>query len=235
MTGHADLMPTTLDTGTDLGHFGAIDVSLQAGTTLRSRAETCPKTSAILARIRSRTGSFAGTFDFKPGPGMPTDVAVPSFAGTIEKITETDNTCSQGATSRCPVGSDVAAFRADKQVGTLYADDTPRGSSESFDAGHMFARGSRDDSIVANVPRGAVVVSGDIAVVHSKPLGSWADGTIRLTLGAAHVHHISATCTRTSYTVAAQSGGITVHFATGDMSYDTPFALGIGVTVVTRI
>jgi hypothetical protein len=88
--------------------------------------------------------------------------------------------------------------------------------------------------MLANVPPGAVVVASDLAVVHSKPFASWADGTIRLTLGAAHVHHLSPTCTRTSYNVASQSGGITVHFATGDVSYHTPFKLGVAVTVVTH-
>jgi hypothetical protein len=235
---HADLMPARLDTGTDLGRFGAIDVSLQDGTTLESKSDTCAATGDVLDRIHWRTGTFSGSFDLKPGKGLPTDVAATSFEATISKIYDTANACPVGGGGGCPVGSSIAAFQAgDDRMGTLFAADEPTNASIGFDDVSYTADRSilKTHSMIAVVPPGAVVVRGDSAVVHSKPFGVWASGSVRLTLGQAHVVKVSPTCTRTHYDITAQTGGITVHFATGDYGLSTPFPHGISVTVVSRI
>lgn len=234
-TDHADLAPTRLDTGTDLGSYGAIDVSLQKDTKLVSRSVTCPATGAALARVRSRTGTFSGLFDFKPGAGFPTDVAPISFRGTISKTTQTYKTCrSGGGGGGCPVGKTFLAFT---RRGEIYADKTPERSTISFYAGESDGTTHLTTSheMIATVPITALAISPEAAVVHSKPFGAWASGSLTITLAVKHVANLSKTCIRMRYEATSQTGAITVHFATGDVDYATPFKRGVTVTITKRI
>jgi hypothetical protein len=237
-TDHRDLIPTRLDTGTDLGSYGAIDVSLDKGTKLASRSVTCPETGAVLARVHSRTGTFSGSFDFKPGAGLPTHVAPTSFSGTISKTYQTDRTCTRGGGGGgCPVGKSLLAFSSGGGRGYLDAGKTLEHAFVSFSSGdYDMATGVTTlHAMLAVVPATAVAISPNTAVVHSKPFGPWASGTVSFTLKEAHVAKLSKTCTRTRYDATSENGTIVAHFATGDFDYTTPFQSGVSVTITKRI
>ena len=234
VTDHADLMPTRLDTGTDLGSYGAIDVTLGKGTTLVSRVRTCAATGAVIDRIHSRTGTFSGSFDFKPGTGLPADVAPVSIKGTISKEYATGRTCPVGdGAPACPSKS-IDGYSAAGQE-NVYATKTPAGTTLSFGwvsqtsaAGFQVRRW-----LLGEVPSTAVAITSKAAVIHSRPFGDWASGRLSFSLKERRQVKISDTCIRTAYDATSETGTITAHLASGDIAF-APHLRHTGVMIWSK-
>src|SRR5205814_3111601 len=62
----SDLLPTKVNTGTDLDKFGTINMTLRNPGSLAKRTFRCPKphSDIVVGRSATRTGTLKGTFNF---------------------------------------------------------------------------------------------------------------------------------------------------------------------------
>ena len=123
------LLTFAIHTGTDLGSFGAIDMTFvpEHGGTHRYR---CPKTGKVQALDHRVQGFLSGTMSFFPGTtGLPTSIHATHPHGMLERTIETGVRCPRPFYG-CLTGAEFVLsggdgiLRADPEYGFIEAETT---------------------------------------------------------------------------------------------------------------
>jgi hypothetical protein len=217
-----DLSTASIQTGTDMGTYGAIDLALDTPSSATTETLTCRTNGKIWGKLTQRIGTLTGSFDFTPGaPGLPATISLTSVPVEVDKVLANGYACPPPRAPRCRVGT---YFDATRQYSgdalSIHAARSGTTASLYLDrGGYDVANQVGLDALVeGKVPPSTVVVKKRGVTIDASGLGAFADGVLRLTTkrsytgSAGHCRYLTVEQRRTS-------GTITVHFATGDTPY----------------
>lgn len=230
-----DLLPTTVNTGTDMSIYGKIAGKLANASALSKSTYKCKKTGDLLSTTWRRSGTFTGSFVFKPQlSGLPAKVTASSIAMSISKTTSTGKGCPGGggcfpgrslSGSLIDPGGNYAFFNANATSTNAYLSLY----FQEYDATNGV---TKFHTIWGVVPTAAVSISPTSATLNGNALAPFASGKLHLLLSNPVSN--GTTCINTGYTVAWDSGTITGMFVNGDELYTDPFT-GLSGHIIKKV
>jgi hypothetical protein len=222
-----DLLSFAIDTGADLGSYGAIDMAFSPTHSARHRF-VCQKTGKLLGTVRRAQGNLSGTLSFTPGSiGLTSSVRVTHPHVRIDRIAVTGERCpGQEEVPHehyCPTGasfevrdSDGASLYVEPRFGFIEASTatvvdgwTLYRSMASFP--NFDPWGSSGDNPVT-ITGTTLRIDGDVA-------GDLLGGTVVFARSGPSVTRSGARCQRTTAPFVWREGTLEVRFDSGSYGF----------------
>jgi hypothetical protein len=209
-----DLVPTKIDTGTDLGKFGNITMTLRNASPLSTKKFRCPN-GTLTDTISKRTGKLKGTFHFVANDNYFKTINKSALPATVTKDVNTGKSCGGGG-GGCSTGYGFSAFDSNPGGLSLFA-------SKPLKDGHanIFMSRSVQDapasighSIFGTVPASSFAISSTSAVaIKGGALAPMAKNTIHFSKKSSSTTgtHCKTTTTQEKFA----SGNILAKFDSG--------------------
>jgi len=208
----SDLMPTSINTGTQMGAFGKVDMDLKNPGSLSSRKNKCPN-GTVLGSTTTRNGTWSGNFTLDANDSFFGTIHKTAIPVTVTKIFSNGKTCGGGGGSHCFTGFSFNASQSSKPI-SLFA-NRPLGStgraSITLSYSELVSPALISHSISGSVPRSAFHVSSAAAVtIAAGSLSPFATGTIHFTKTGSST--TGTKCKTTTFQEKYASGSATAKF-----------------------
>ena len=227
----ARLRSAHVDTGSAMGSFGRIDLSLGALEPVHTDSFRCPDTHEVLFRESVRRGTLTGSFDFTPNEGSLPDLRVMTMHAFAVRETDTGRTRPDSYPASHPC----------RGPRTLEVTDATQGAFLSGSLGSYGFSGLSVDRIEHVTPAtiyhsigtylasaGVITVTSSGVSVDASALSPLLSGTLSLTAGATTMR-AGAHCVLLKTAEDWSSGTLTANFDSGSVDFT-----GAGLRAVVR-
>jgi hypothetical protein len=216
------LLPSSVDTGTQLGSFGKVVMSLKNASSLHTEKSRCPDPNSdiVLSTTKTRNGNLVGNLTLNAHDTYFETVHLSSLPVTVTKVTPTGNFCpgGGGGGTVCPTGYDLFANQpaapismtaAKSLKGTGDATITLTSSETVHFGDHVM---NIFHEITGSVPRSAFQIGTAGVVVNAGSLAPFASGKISFTNGQAGAPTGSEHCKQQSTPETYDTGSVTADY-----------------------
>ena len=211
------LLTFAIHTGTDLGSFGAIDMTFVPvhGGTHRYR---CPKTGKVLALDHHVQGFLSGTMSFFPGTtGLPTAIHATHPHGMLDRTVESGARCPHPFFG-CLTGNEFVVsggdgvLRADPEYGFIEAETTSQVDGFTvYRIVYLFPEFPPGDNPVTLTPTD-LTIDGDAA-------GDLFGGSVVFDRSGPSVKRVGPRCQTVTTPFLWRAGALDVKFDTGTFTF----------------
>ena len=219
-----DLVPTSINTGTQMGKFGKVDMDLKNPGTMSSRQLKCTD-GTVLGSVKSRPGTWTGNFTFNANDeptSRPAAAAIGQIHKTtlpvrVTKVSTNGKSCTGGPPRVCSTGLD---FSADQFSKPLAVDASRPLSGGTTNMTLRYFETDDPASIEHSIsgtglPNSSFQISGTQAVtINAGALAPFASGTIHFTKTGSGSNTIE-NCKTTFFQEEYDSGSVTAKFDSG--------------------
>jgi hypothetical protein len=212
------LLTFAIHTGTDMGAFGAIDMTFTPKHAANHRFH-CPQTGKLLGTDRRVQGSFSGTLSFFPGePGLPAAIHATAPHAILDRLSATGARCPRGHFYGCRKGRTFVVRTPDG--GVMYAD--PAYGLVEVDT-EKEVDGFSIYGITAAFPEGGpgdnpITLRRADLTIDESATGDLLDGTVVFDRSGPNVIK-SGRCRRVTVPFVWHSGSLDALFDTGTVSF----------------
>jgi hypothetical protein len=208
----SDLLPTSINTGTQMGAFGKVDMDLKNPGSLSTRKIKCPN-GTVVGSISTRNGTWSGNFTLNAHDSFFGTIHKTAIPVTVTKFFSNGKTCGGGGGGSCFTGFFFSASQTSKPL-SLSA-NRPLGStgraSITLSYGEFVSPASISHSISGSVSLSAFHISSTAAVtIAAGSLAPFASGTIHFTKKSSSTN--GTKCKTTTSQEQYASGSVTAKF-----------------------
>jgi hypothetical protein len=211
----SDLLPTSIDTGTQMGKFGRVAMHLRNPGGLTTQQIKCSN-GTVTGSIRSRTGVLSGNLTLFANDGYFHRIHKTDIGVTVTKLFSNGKSCPGGGGGGCATGFSFFAGQSSKPL-TLLATRPLGGAGRahlSLSYGRTDGPARISHTISATVSRAAFTVGGAGGVtIAGGSLSPFATGTIHFTKKSGS--STGTTCRTTRFQERYASGSVTAKFDSG--------------------
>ena len=217
-----DLLPTTLQTGTDMKIYGRFDGELTDASALSKKVSRCRATGDVQSRTWRRAGTLSGSFVFRPHvDGMPTKIGATALHASIMKSTYTGASCPMG----CSPGKVFSGSLTDASGNAANVGARRSRTDAYIYLGYSVYDATNDvytyHSVFGAVPLSAVTITSTAVTIKGGALAPFASGSLAFALS--DPQSSGTKCVTTTYAVAYTSGTIRAFFVNGTEVFTAPF------------
>jgi hypothetical protein len=213
----SDLLPTSIDTGTQMGKFGKVAMHVRSPTALRTQQIKCSN-GMVTGSLRSRTGVLSGNLTLFANDGYFHRIHKTDIGVTVTKLFSNGKSCPGGGGGGCPTGLSFFAGQSSKPL-TLLATRPLGGAGRA----HISLSYSRTDgparishTISATVSLAAFTVGGAGGVtIAGGSLAPFATGTVHFAKQGTGTRGGTATCRKVTFKEKHSGGSVTAKFDSG--------------------
>jgi hypothetical protein len=212
-----DLLPTTINTGTQMGKFGKVAMHLGSPSALTTQQIKCSN-GTVTGSISSRTGILSGNLTLFANDGYFHRIHKTDIAVSVTKFFSNGKSCPGGGGGGCATGFSFFASQSSKPL-TLLA-TRPLGT---VGRGNISLTYSRTDgparishTISSTVSLAAFTVGGsDGVTIAGGSLAPFATGTLHFAKQGNGTPGGTATCKKQTFSEKRTAGSVTAKFDSG--------------------
>jgi hypothetical protein len=213
----AALLPTSIDTGTQMGKFGKVAMHLRKPSALTTKQIKCSN-GTVTGSIRTRTGVLSGNLTLFANDGYFHRIHKTDIGVTVTKLFSNGKSCPGGGGGGCPTGLSFFAGQTSKPL-TLLATRPLGGAGRahlSLSYGKTDGPARITHTISATVSLAAFTVGGAGGVtIAGGSLAPFATGTIHFAKQGTGTRGGTATCRKVTFKEKHSGGSVTAKFDSG--------------------